>query len=137
MKQEIRQRVANRERGNLPVILALAISALLAIGGLAIETGLYFLKRQELQILAENVALGAALSLPHTHYTSDAAVTWFSILRRDGTREIAGSGDLTYSLQDNSADASTTVPYAVDSITVQLSNAFSPSVLPLGDFASG
>ena len=88
--------------GNVALLLAITMGALFAIGGFAIDTTLFMLKRQEVQSLAEDVALAAALSLPDRDAAEKAAEAWFEVLRYDLGRQIAESDDLVITTTDNS-----------------------------------
>lgn len=122
-------------RGNVALLLALTIGALFAVGGFAIDTTLFLLKRQEVQALAEDVALAAALSLPDRESAEAAATAWFDILRFDGSRQIAETEDVEVVVSDNSGSTSAAVPYSVSSITVTVSVVFTPEVFPIGDLS--
>ncbi|MCB0343695.1 MAG: hypothetical protein KDD66_01185 [Bdellovibrionales bacterium] len=119
--------------GNVALLLAITMGALFAIGGFAIDTTLFMLKRQEVQSLAEDVALAAALSLPDRDAAEKAAEAWFEVLRYDLGRQIAESDDLVITTTDNSGSTGSSTPYSVDSITATVSIVFTPEIFPIGD----
>ncbi len=121
------------QSGNVALFLAITLGALFAVGGFAIDTTLFMLKRQEVQSLADDVAIAAALSLPDRDAAEKAAESWFEVLRFDNGRPIADSDDIVITTNDNSASTSNTVPYSVESITVTISIVFTPEIFPIGD----
>ena len=77
------------QSGNMLVVLAFVISGLFVLGGFAIDSTMFYLKRQELQMLAESIARAGALALPQKQLATRSAETWYDILRTDGKRAIA------------------------------------------------
>jgi len=113
------------------VVLAIALTGIFAIASFSLNSALSFLKRQELQTLAESVAMAAALNLPNRALAKESAESWYDILRMDGKREIGEDrhttkGALEISFSDNKKGASDTNPYFVNSITVTIHSRYRP-----------
>ncbi len=117
----------------MAVILTLLLMILFAIGGYAVDTSFYLLRRQQVQSLAESVALGAASTLPLYDETEDVAENWFAALRVDETgHEIAPeTGALTVSLNDNRTSASADVAYKVSSLGIKITTEYDEKFLPI------
>lgn len=121
------------ERGNLIIVLAFALTGVFAVAGLAIDTTLYLLKRQEIQVLAESVASAAALNLPQHDMTISAAERWYDLLRIQGGHEIAPDrtavpAALQVKLIDNSVTASNEVAYKVSAVVVRVTQTYVPNI---------
>lgn len=122
--------------GNIVVILALILTGLFAVGGFAIESTLYLLKRQKVQTLAESVAMAAALSFPERELVEDAAQRWYDVLRVQGGKEIAPDRNLSpdilqISFGDNKTQANNTIAYALTNITVRITLEHRPRIFPV------
>lgn len=126
------------EKGNMLVIMTFVITLLFAFGGWGVDTTLYLLKRQQVQILSENVALAAASSLPFVanNRVSDSAGNWYDVLRLDdvGTalgpdRSTPGAFEVTFN--DNRASAGVNLAYKVSSVSIKVSDEYIPRVFPI------
>jgi len=122
------------QRGNIVVFLVLALSALMAVGGFALETTIYLLRRQKLQILAESVAMNSVMNFPMKTHATNNYQTWYDALdlqagdlygpARNGTTFNA-------TFNDNSGSVDATTPLLLTSLNIRITEAYSPSVLPV------
>lgn len=121
------------------LVITFSLTALFAVGGFAIDTALYLLKREQVQTIAESIAMAAALSLPNRIATDKAAKEWYEALRIIDGREFLpsaqrNSGLLSVSFDDNAALVDEVTPYVVKSVTVSINVNFRPKIFPIPGF---
>ena len=123
-------------KGNIIVIVGFLLTALFAVAGFAIDSAMYMLKRQELRMLAESVAIAAAHSLPNKHESLSSALSWYEQLRFDGQREIAPSAShsqnaIEITFNDNSSQNKENEQYKIFSINIKIKTSYIPKIFPI------
>lgn len=114
------------------------LTLVFAIAGYAVDTGLYLVKRQELQTLATSVSMAAAYSLPFVanDRVKTSAETWYEALRVDDTyRQLAPplsvAGTLEISFNDNRAIADNDTAFKVSSVTAKVAAKYNGQFFPI------
>lgn len=101
--QQVRQVFAHKEKGQILVIVALVLIALIAIIGLAMDLGLMFVENARLRRAVDSAALAAALQYREGYKPGDLALSAFELLALNGFNpseaylEICDSARATYS----------------------------------------
>ena len=93
MKYKYQQLHLKKQRGAVVVILAAGMAALLAVAGLALDSGNLFLNKSKLQNAADASALsaGVALNAPGGNYqkaVSNATARFASVIATEGNEKL-------------------------------------------------
>lgn len=96
------------ERGNVIVILAIALTALMGVVALGTDVGRLYLAKQKVAVIADAAALSGAQLLPYG--TQQAVNTVQEYLRKNGV----SAGDVTVSLSQTDHTVSVSIIGAVD-----------------------
>jgi hypothetical protein len=123
------------QTGNMAIMLVFLITIAFAIAGLSIDTSFYFLKRDQLQHLADNIALSAATNLPIKAAVESKAEQWYDSLRIDINGSILApdrsleAEALTILFNENTPSDS--IAYKVNSVVVTLKEAYQSQAFPI------
>ena len=112
-------------RGNIIVIFSVVLLGILAIAGFSVDTVMFFLKREQVRTLSEQIATSAVLSLPHKKETLRAAESWYQLLNHNQTK---AKNQLSLAAIENKADQNN--PYVIDGLKVRISDLYLPKFLP-------
>lgn len=82
--KRIREALARKEKGQILVIVALVLVALVAIIGLAMDVGLLFIGNARLRRAVDAAALAAALQYREGYHPADLALSAFEMLALNG-----------------------------------------------------
>ncbi|MBL7661197.1 Tad domain-containing protein [bacterium] len=147
MKLQVKHFIASQRpssmRGNMVLLIALLLTGSFALAAFAIDTALYLLKREELQSLAESVALGAVLSFPNQPTIENSTLNWYQALRFQNGKEIAKAPGATVGGLPVYENIITSVPHGtgtdltpatLNAITILLRDQYSSNILPLAGF---
>jgi uncharacterized membrane protein len=87
------------EAGQVIVLVALMLTGLVAVVGLAVDGGIVFAQRRDLQNLADAAALAGAMQLDEQAYRESGAVTLDEAAAEQiATEYLTDVGDLTYTV---------------------------------------
>jgi len=87
------------ETGQVIVLVALMLTGLVAVVGLAADGGVVFAQRRDLQNVADAAALAGAMQIDEQAYRENGVVTLDEAAARQVAAEyLADAGDLTYTV---------------------------------------
>lgn len=86
------------EAGQVLVLVAVLLLALVAVIGLATDGGIVFAQRRDLQNLADGAALAGAMQLDETAYRGGGVVTLDAVAARRADEAYLSGADLTASV---------------------------------------
>ncbi len=106
-------------KGNIIILIAFIITALLGVCGLAVDSSMYMLKRAKLQSLAKSISLIGAQYLPDEKLALEASKAWYNILKYK--KKDFSNNKLEIKINNSNKNK-------VDSLTISITSFYKPKI---------